>query len=73
MDLGDKKVDAALQRKGANIVISLSRTIVDANNSFSRSEKREFPMNSRKLIVELRHLVGEDEMHFALECSPRDP
>lgn len=73
VEVADQKVYASLQRKGTNVEISLTRTLVDANNSNSRTERREFPMNSRKLLVELRHLVGTEEAHFMLECSPRDP
>lgn len=71
--VGDKKVDAALQRKANSIEISLARTLIDVNNSNSRVERREYPVQSRKLLVELRHFVGGEEAHFMLECSPRDP
>lgn len=71
LEMKNSDLQIELKKVSNFLEFSLSSTITTEDGVSGRVEKRLFPINSKKLTIELKHLHQAKEDHFGLECVPR--
>ncbi|MFP5387394.1 MAG: hypothetical protein ACLGHN_15055 [Bacteriovoracia bacterium] len=71
--VGGWNIFAGLSKKENEITVSLRRVVSIMDATYQREEIKSYPLDARKLPVELEHHFGGKIDTFSMICYPRDP
>lgn len=73
LEVGGWKVNSGIKREGNFIIVTLSRIVNVMDATYKKDATRAYPLNARRLPVELEHTFGGETDIFNMICYPRDP
>lgn len=73
VEVGEWKVEAGIKRVGNEVEVSLERAVDVLGASYQKAARQLYPVNARRLPVELVHAFGGKTDVFGMVCFPRDP
>lgn len=73
VEIGGWKILAGIRRLENFIEVSLQRTVDVMDATYQKHSIRTYPLDARRLPVELHHTFGGKTDVFGMVCYPRDP
>lgn len=73
IEIGGWKILAGLKRIENFMEVSLERSVEVMDATYQKVARRTYPLNARRLPVDLTHSFGGRTDLFTMVCMPRDP